>query len=60
MTTEADKMLDAAKDKMKEALVHLNKVVMDEVDGSRSYNAVYRNKILSAHSTLISLRDDLE
>jgi len=59
MKTKADERLENAKGNIKSALFDLNKIVVEEVSGSLDFNDIWRNKILNAHSTLISLRNDL-
>jgi len=54
--TEADKQLDAARQKTKEALIALNEILISDCDGSADYNETFYTDMQYAHELLMKTK----
>ena len=57
--TEADRMLDKAKDNVQSAIENLSTIIVDKVWGHDDFNKEYKMRIMKSFYDLVDIRERL-
>ena len=59
MTTEADRCLNIVRTNVQDALLNLNKVVVERISGIEEYNQEFISELANIHGKLLDIRNVL-